>query len=223
MTVYIPISPRTVSLITSALFLPSEMMSYLSPGSRTVSPLSHCTVMASLDTEQTNSAFSPSSTSRFCGLVRNSAASSERKYFCRYRYYFLLVNGLNQVVYYYWLFKLLIFFPGYKPMKVALLPCTVSFPVVLELGSLQVYLAASSGWALCITRILFLPSEMCSNLPPSGTSSSPLSQVTSALGFETSHINFTVSPSFTSRSGRFFVKTASSSAKNNLGRWLKPA
>lgn len=79
LTVYFPASPIMESLTTSVLFLPSEMMSYLSPGSRTVSPHSHCTVIASLDTEQANSALSPSRTSRFCGLVRNSAASSINK------------------------------------------------------------------------------------------------------------------------------------------------
>lgn len=63
--------------MTRTLFLPSEMMSYFSPASRTVSPLSHCTSKASLDTEQTNSAFSPSSTSVFWGLLINSAASSK--------------------------------------------------------------------------------------------------------------------------------------------------
>lgn len=62
-------------------------------------------------------------------------------------------------------------------------------------------------------RILFRPSVSISYLPVSIISSSPLYQITSAPGLETSHASFIVSPSLTSTLVRFFVKTASSSAR----------
>lgn len=94
------------------------------------------------------------------------------------------------------------------------LPLILRFPEVLTLGlSLQLYSPASAIFRSLMRRILLLPSTMCSKRPPSGSSSSPRYQVTSASGLETSQMSFTLSVSVPSTLDRFLVNLASSSAQ----------
>lgn len=95
-------------------------------------------------------------------------------------------------------------------------PLILRFPVVCEVGSLQWYSPASSIRRPLIIRILFLPSVICSYLPTSGNSWSPLYHVTSALGLETSQISLTLSVSVPSILAKFFVNLASSSVVTKI-------
>lgn len=72
-----PSSLSSQFLTTRTLFLPSEIILYLSSDWSSLSPLSHFTSYVSLETEHTNCACSPSTTSWFWGLAMNSAASSK--------------------------------------------------------------------------------------------------------------------------------------------------